>query len=79
MIEGRCKVTDSKGIRTDAYPGAEWPTKFVAVPRVGEYVYAKSGSVSLEVKSITHLGIGFEKYFDGSTNAAPLILVELDQ
>jgi hypothetical protein len=46
-IEGRCRTN------LDDYKLEKWPTAFVAVPRTGEHIEAKSGK-SLVVVSVTH-------------------------
>jgi hypothetical protein len=47
MIRGRCRTN------IDEYKREEWPSVFVAVPRRGEWVQAKSGKV-LTVVMVTH-------------------------
>ena len=47
MIKGKCYTN------LDDYKYEEWPTRFVAVPRIGERVEARSGQV-LKVCSVTH-------------------------
>lgn len=70
MIEGTCR-TNLVG-----YSNEEWPKVFVAVPRKGERVRAKSG-ISLKVCGVTHIGEGHSTYADGCTNANPQIEIEL--
>lgn len=38
----------------DNYQREQWPNKFVALPREGDFVTAKSGAI-LQVISITHM------------------------
>ncbi len=47
MIEGHCRTN------LDGYEMEQWPTQFVAVPRVGERVAAESGR-NLKVVEVTH-------------------------
>lgn len=47
MIDGLCFTN------IDKFRSEKWPTKFVAVPRVGELVESESGKV-LKVVAITH-------------------------
>ena len=47
MIQGHCRTN------LDDYKWEEWPTMFVAVPKVGERVRGESGA-ELKVCHITH-------------------------
>lgn len=47
MIDGYCRTN------LDAYQREEWPTAFVALPREGDWVRAKSGKI-LRVVKVTH-------------------------
>lgn len=71
MIKGRCFTNDDT-------KNKDWPTKFVAVPRVGECVEARSGQY-MKVARVTHVEYkdivssgenGFEKW-------VPMIYIEL--
>lgn len=46
-INGYCKTN------LDDYKREDWPTKFVAVPRVGDWVESKGGKI-LAVVKVTH-------------------------
>lgn len=47
LISARCFTN------LDEYRREKWPSKFVAIPRIGDRIEAKSGKV-LKVVSITH-------------------------
>jgi len=47
LIDARCFTN------LDEYQREKWPSKFVAIPRVGDRIEAKSGKV-LKVVSVTH-------------------------
>lgn len=67
MIYGNCHTN------LDAYQREEWTEEFVAVPRIGERVKAKSGK-SLKVCSIAHTML-----YDVRNNklTIPGVLIEL--
>jgi hypothetical protein len=67
MIRGRCRTN------IDEYKCEEWPSVFVAVPRRGEWIRAKSGKV-LTVVMVTHLADAGTR---GAENNSPSIEVEL--
>ena len=50
IIHGRCHTN------LDEWRGAKWPTKFVALPRVGDYVRGEQGDYRpwLRVVTVTH-------------------------
>jgi hypothetical protein len=48
IINGKCRTN------LDEYQNHEWPTQFVAVPRIGERVESIDGLKSLKVVGITH-------------------------
>ena len=67
FIRGICRTN------LDGYEREEWPTHFVAVPRRGERVAAKSGK-HLAVVGVTHAG-----GTAGQGPNDPYILVELNE
>lgn len=69
MIKGYCRTN------IDDWKGETWPTEFVAVPRVGECVRAKSGKY-LKVVRVTHY-IEYENHASKSA-LYPAIEVELN-
>lgn len=70
FIRGRCRTN------LDDCKREEWPTSFVAVPRKGERVEAKSGR-SLVVVSVTHTVGALGHAFPGQSVSDPYILIEL--
>lgn len=70
FIRGVCRTN------LDGYEREEWPTLFVAVPRKGERVEAKSGR-SLVVVSVTHTVGALGHAFPGQSVSDPYILIEL--
>lgn len=67
MIEGHCFTN------LDDYRTTEWPSVFVAVPRVGEMVESVDGKRALKVVRVTHTALR-----DRCTgHHKPLISVEL--
>ncbi len=75
MIKGRCFSNDND------FKDEIWPTKFVAVPRVGECVEAQSGKY-MTVAEVTHMeeqkkDIRVKKTSD-SYYYYPMIKIELE-
>ncbi len=66
MIDGNCFTN------MDEYKTEYWPEQFVAVPKIGDRVMARSGK-ELRVCGITHCG----RRYDGATFSNPYIRVEL--
>ena len=66
MANGYCHTN------IDDFKQVEWPTEFVAVPRVGERVQGKCGK-TLKVVQVTHL----MRRVSGYTSEEPCVSVEL--
>lgn len=68
MIEAACRTN------LDDYQREKWPTEFVALPRLGDWVEAESG-VRLRVVGVTHR---MDRPGPGQCGASvPVIEVEL--
>jgi len=73
MIEGNCTTN------LDEYKSATWPTSFVAVPRVGEFVRAQCGK-QLKVVRVVHYDGTVPLSWPGETMPCkPKISVELNR
>lgn len=66
MITGHCFTN------LDEYRREEWPTCFVAVPRVGERIEAKESERSLRVVCVTHC-----ERTSGASRGMPTLKIEL--
>jgi len=76
MIEGYCRTN------LDEYKREEWPTVFVAVPRVGEWVQSKSNKI-LKVCRVVHKikyvpRYGLEIEGAGNTVELPIPIIEVE-
>ena len=70
FLRGKCNVS------LDDYKREVWPTRFVEIPRKGDFVKSRSGK-TLKVTYVTHTSQHTPIYPDRYNSEIPIIEIEL--